>query len=198
MNILVTGGAGYIGSHIITVLSEVGHHVVIYDNLSNSQPNISQRLYQITGKNISVVVGDIRDYSGITKALKQFSIDGVVHLAGLKSVADSVNTPLKYYDNNLCGSISLINAMNEVGCKLMIFSSSATVYGLPKYLPYDEKHPTQPINPYGYCKLTVEQMLSDLVKSDPEWSIASLRYFNPVGAHSSGHIGENPKDISII
>ncbi|CAM8411327.1 GalE UDP-glucose 4-epimerase [Candidatus Methylopumilus universalis] len=193
MNILVTGGAGYIGSHVVTVLSEAGHNVVIYDNLSNSQSDISQRLYQVTGKNISIVVGDVRDRFGIVDALKSFSIDAVLHLAGLKSVADSVSNPLAYYDNNLYGAISLVTAMNEVGCKLLIFSSSATVYGLPKYLPYDEEHPTHPINPYGCSKLTVERILSDLVKSDPEWSVASLRYFNPVGSHFSSIIGEHPK-----
>ena len=193
MNILVTGGAGYIGSHVFAVLTEAGHNVVIYDNLSNSQSDISKRLFQVTDKNISIVVGDVRDRFGVVDVLKRFAIDCVVHLAGLKSVADSIDNPLAYYDNNLYGAISLTSAMNEVGCKLMIFSSSATVYGLPKYLPYDEEHPTRPVNPYGHSKLTVEQILSDLVKSDPEWSVVSLRYFNPVGSHSSALIGELPK-----
>jgi UDP-glucose 4-epimerase len=195
VNILLTGGAGYIGSHTAVVLSQAGHEVVLLDNFCNSSPNVLERLAKILGKSLPCIEGDVRDTDAVEKALRKYKIDAVIHFAGLKAVAESVANPVLYYANNVQGSISLLQAMQKVGIKTLVFSSSATVYGEPKYLPYDEDHPTNPMNPYGQSKLQVEEILRDLAVSDSEWKIASLRYFNPVGAHKSGLIGEHPNGI---
>jgi len=195
LNILLTGGTGYIASHTSVVLDSAGHNVVLFDNFSNSRRSVSRRVNQICKKVIPCIEGDIRDTLLLIKILGDFKIDAVMHFAGLKSVAESDQEPLKYYDNNVAGSISLLEAMKKTGVKSIVFSSSATVYGTPNYLPYDEKHPLNPINTYGRTKLQVEQILLDLANSDPTWSIALLRYFNPVGAHESGLIGEDPNGI---
>jgi UDP-glucose 4-epimerase len=195
MNILLTGGTGYIGSHTALVLSELGHKAVLLDNLSNSSEIILEKLKQITGSTFSFVKGDIRDTGLIKQTLNDFDIEIVFHFAGLKSVGESVIDPMDYYSNNVLGTISLIDAMRAQSIKSLVFSSSATVYGAPQYLPIDELHPTSATNPYGRTKLHIEEMLHDLVSSDEEWAIVSLRYFNPVGAHESGLIGEMPKGI---
>ena len=195
MNILLTGGAGYIGSHAATTLTEAGQNVVLFDNLANSDVSVLDHLEKITNKKISFVEGDIRDFEFISKTLKQYKIDAVMHFAGLKAVAESVQNPLLYYDNNVGGSMSLIRAMQENSIKKIVFSSSATVYGDPQYLPLDESHPLRPINPYGRTKIYIEEILADLAISDPDWKIMSLRYFNPIGAHDSGLIGESPKAV---
>jgi len=195
VNILLTGGAGYIGSHTAVVLSQAGHEVVLLDNFCNSRKGVLERLEKILGKALPCFEGDVRDTALVTKTLQDFKIDAVIHFAGLKAVGESVANPVLYYANNVQGSISLLQAMQKVGVKTLVFSSSATVYGEPQYLPYDENHPTKPMNPYGQSKLQVEEILRDLAASDFEWKIASLRYFNPVGAHESGLIGEDPNDI---
>ena len=195
MNILLTGGAGYIGSHTAVVLSQAGHEVVLLDNFCNSNPSVLERLQKILGKALPCIEADVRNTDVVEKILREYRIDAVIHFAGLKAVGESVANPVLYYANNVQGSISLLQAMRKVGVKTLVFSSSATVYGEPEYLPYDEEHPTRPMNPYGQSKLQVEEILRDLVASDPEWKIASLRYFNPVGAHESGLIGEDPNGI---
>ena len=195
MNILLTGGAGYIGTHSAVVLSDAGHKVVLIDNFCNSHKAILGQLEKIIGKCLDCIEGDIRDTKLLIKSLQDFKIDAVIHFAGLKSVSDSVENPLEYFANNVQGTISLLDAMKTTNKKILIFSSSATVYGDPQYLPIDENHPTNPKNPYGRTKLQIEEMLLDLSRSDPEWSICALRYFNPVGAHSSGLIGESPNNI---
>lgn len=195
MNILLTGGAGYIGSHTAVVLSQAGHKVVLLDNFCNSNPSVLKRLQKILGKALPCIEADVRDTDVVERVLRENKIDAAIHFAGLKSVAESVANPVLYYANNVQGSISLLQAMQKEGVKTLVFSSSATVYGEPQYLPYDEKHPTKPMNPYGQSKLQVEEILGDLAKSDPEWKIISLRYFNPVGAHESGLIGEDPNGI---
>lgn len=193
MNILLTGGAGYIGSHAAVVLSQAGHQVVLFDNFSNSRPAVLARLQQILGKALVCVEGDIRDTPLLSQTLQEHAIEAVVHFAGLKAVGDSVAQPLSYYANNVQGSVSLLQAMQASGARTLVFSSSATVYGDPQYLPYDEDHPTCAINPYGRTKLHIEEMLKDVAPSDASWRIACLRYFNPVGAHESGLIGEDPQ-----
>ena len=195
MNILLTGGLGFIGSHAASVLVAKGHNPILLDNLCNSQIETLSRLERIVGKKLVFCDADVRDTNAVSQLLNEHQIDAVMHFAGLKSVAESESEPLKYYDNNVTGTISLLQAMQEVGLRKLIFSSSATVYGIPQYLPYDENHPTEPINTYGQTKLQVEHILRDLAQSDPSWSIACLRYFNPVGAHESGLIGELPKGI---
>ena len=195
MNILLTGGAGYIGSHTAVVLSQAGHEVVLLDNFCNSSPNVLERIQKILGKELSCIKGDVRDMDVVEGVMRDYKIDGVIHFAGLKAVRESVANPLLYYANNVQGSISLLQAMQNVGIKTLVFSSSATVYGKPDYLPYDEGHPTRPTNPYGQSKLQVEEILRDLAASDPHWKVVSLRYFNPVGAHESGLIGEDPSGI---
>ncbi len=193
MKVFVTGGAGYIGSHTCVELLEAGYEVVVYDNLSNSSKEAIKRVEKITGKRVEFIQGDIRDKEKMKSSLK--GCDAVIHFAGLKAVGESVEKPLEYYDNNVCGTLKLLEAMQEVGCKKIVFSSSATVYGDPDYLPLDEAHPLRTTNPYGQTKLVIEEMLRDLYMSDKEWSIAILRYFNPVGAHKSGLIGEDPQGI---
>ncbi|QWD78270.1 UDP-glucose 4-epimerase GalE [Polynucleobacter sp. MWH-Svant-W18] len=195
MNILLTGGLGFIGSHTAVVLAQQGHQVVILDNLCNSQMEVLANLESITGKKLRFYEADIREGLALRKILSDNQIEAVMHFAGLKSVAESAQDPLKYYDNNVCGTINLIEAMQAEKINKFIFSSSATVYGVPQYLPYDEDHPLEPINTYGKTKLQVEEILQDLVKSDPSWSVVALRYFNPVGAHESGLIGESPKGV---
>ena len=195
MNILLTGGAGYIGSHAAVVLSEAGQQVVILDNFCNSHRSVLERLAKILGKVVPFVEGDVRDTVLVKKVLKDYQIDAVMHFAGLKAVGESVQNPIDYFDNNVGGTISLLQAMRASNIKTLVFSSSATVYGAPQYLPLDENHPTQATNPYGRSKLHIEEMLADVVVSDASWHIACLRYFNPVGAHESGLIGEDPNGI---
>ncbi len=195
MNILLTGGTGYIGSHTAVVLAQAGHRVVLFDNLSNSQASTVDRLAQITGQRLPLVVGDVRDEALLANTLRDYAITAVVHFAGLKAVGESVANPLLYFANNLHGTIALLHAMQATGVRQLVFSSSATVYGNPHYLPIDEQHPTGSTNPYGRTKLHVEEMLFDLARSDASWHIACLRYFNPAGAHSSGLIGELPNGI---
>lgn len=195
MKTLLTGGAGYIGSHTAIELLQHGHEVVILDNFSNSHPEAIRRVERITGRHIPVVEGDVRDQTLLEKVLAEHRIDSVVHFAGKKAVGESVAQPLDYYDNNVNGTLVLLRAMKNQGVDKLVFSSSATVYGTPQYLPLNEVHPTSVTNPYGRSKLMVEEILADLFHSDPLWSIAVLRYFNPIGAHASGLIGEDPADI---
>ena len=193
--ILVTGGAGYIGSHTCVALLAAGEPVVVFDNFSNSSPVALERVQLIAGKSLAVVQGDIRDQDALEEILSQYGCTAVMHFAGLKSVQDSVAQPLEYYDQNVIGSHRLLRAMQNTAVKRIVFSSSATVYGTPKFLPYTEDHPLNAINPYGRTKLMIEDMLRDIYASDPSWSVAMLRYFNPVGAHESGLIGEDPKGV---
>ncbi|MBF0261304.1 MAG: UDP-glucose 4-epimerase GalE [Magnetococcales bacterium] len=195
MDLLLTGGMGYIGSHAAVVLTQAGHRVVLYDNLSNSAQVMVERLERITGVPPLFVDGDVRDTDRLRHTLRHHASEAVIHFAGLKVVGESLDIPLDYYANNVQGSISLLQAMREVGTRAMVFSSSANVYGEPRYLPVDEAHPTGVTNPYGRTKLQVEEILHDLARSDPAWRIVCLRYFNPVGAHESGLIGENPQGI---
>lgn len=195
MTILVTGGAGYIGSHTCVRLLESGHDVVVVDNFDNSHPEVFQRIEQITGRMPKRETGDIRDREFLEKVLQAYQCTAVIHFAGLKAVGESTQKPLYYYDCNMLGTLRLLQAMRSTGVKKLVFSSSATVYGDPQHLPLDENHPLSATNPYGRTKLMIEEMLRDLYNSDPQWSIAILRYFNPVGAHESGLIGEDPKGI---
>ena len=195
MNVLLTGGAGYIGSHTAIALTEAGYRVVIYDNFCNSERSVLTHLERIVGRALTTIEGDVRDTDLLRRSLSENSIEAVVHFAGLKAVGESVVKPIDYYANNVQGALSLLQAMQQTSCKTLVFSSSATVYGDPKYLPIDEAHPTQATNPYGRTKLHIEEILSDLSHSDPSWHLAALRYFNPVGAHASGLIGENPNGI---
>lgn len=195
MKILLTGGTGYIGSHTAVALDQAGYEFVLLDNFSNSNKSVGLRLQTILNHPISLIEGDVRDQEFLIKILNRYEIDSVIHFAGLKAVGESATIPIEYYQNNVQGTISLLGAMKKNDIKKIIFSSSATVYGDPKYLPIDEKHPTTATNPYGRTKLHIEEMLSDLAKSDPEWQIICLRYFNPVGAHQSGLIGEDPSGI---
>lgn len=195
MNILLTGGAGYIGSHTAVVLSQAGHEVVLLDNFCNSRKSVLERLQKIVGKALPCVEGDVCDTALVAKALQDYKIDAVIHFAGLKAVGESVEKPIEYYANNVQGTISLLEAMKLTNIKTLVFSSSATVYGDPQYLPIDENHPTSATNAYGRSKLHIEEMLKDVANSDAEWKIICLRYFNPVGAHESGLIGEDPSGI---
>ncbi|NHB56930.1 UDP-glucose 4-epimerase GalE [Acinetobacter sp. 194] len=194
--ILVTGGAGYIGSHTCVELLSAGHDVVVYDNLSNSSQESLVRVQALTGKTLSFVEGDIRDAEALDQVFSQHKIDAVIHFAGLKAVGESQQIPLAYFDNNIAGSISLAKAMERAGVFTLVFSSSATVYDEANVSPLNEDMPTgMPSNNYGYTKLIVEQLLEKLAIADERWSIALLRYFNPVGAHKSGQIGEDPQGI---
>ena len=196
MKILVPGGAGYIGSHTCVELLNKGHEVVIIDNLDNSSEKSIQRIAMITGKNPVFIKGDIRDEACLNSIFDNNKIDYVIHFAGLKAVGESVEQPVKYYDNNLYGTLSLLKCMSAHGVKKIVFSSSATVYGTPEKLPLDENCPVGgTTNPYGTSKYFQEIMLKDLYVSDKEWTVVLLRYFNPVGAHASGLIGEDPKGI---
>lgn len=190
--ILVTGAAGYIGSHTCIELLEAGYHIISLDNLSNSHSIALQKVKEITGKTFPIIEGDIRDKELLDQLFTNYKIDAVMHFAGLKAVGESVENPLIYYDNNVKGTIELLQAMQRHHVKKLVFSSSATVYGLPKEVPIDETHPLNAINPYGQTKLIIERMLQDIAQADTESRIALLRYFNPIGAHESGKIGENP------
>ena len=194
--IFVTGGAGYIGTHTCLELLSAGRDVTVFDNFSNSQHEGLARVERIAGRRLIVVEGDIRDQSALRTALRASGAQAVLHFAGLKAVGDSVQQPLSYYDQNVNGSLQLLEAMSDCGVSRLVFSSSATVYGIPQQLPLTEDHPLRTTNPYGQTKLVVEQMLRDLHASAPQhWRIALLRYFNPVGAHASGSIGEDPRGL---
>ncbi|QOR62597.1 UDP-glucose 4-epimerase GalE [Sulfurovum sp. ST-21] len=195
MKVLVTGGAGYIGSHTCVELLEEGYEVVVFDNFCNASPESIRRVEEITGKELVTVEGDIRSRDDLARVFAEHTIDTVIHFAGLKAVGESVEDPLRYYENNVCGTVVLCEAMAEHGCKSIVFSSSATVYGDPQTTPIREDFPLSATNPYGRSKLFVEEILRDLYISDPEWKIVLLRYFNPVGAHTSGRIGEDPNGI---
>ncbi len=191
--ILVTGGAGYIGSHTCVELLNAGFAVTVFDNFCNSQVESLARVERITGRKIQCISGDIRDHDAMLSALRGSGATAVIHFAGLKAVGESVEQPLAYYDNNVSGTLCLLQAMIACNVKTLVFSSSATVYGDPQYLPLTEDHPLSATNPYGKTKLVIEDMLRDLHRSDPGWRISILRYFNPVGAHVSGLIGEDPQ-----
>ena len=195
MKLLLTGGTGYIGSHTAVVLSQAGHELVLLDNFSNSKQAVLGRLETILGHALPFVQADVRDTAKVTQALQTHGIQAVVHFAGLKAVGESVAQPLNYFANNVQGTLSLLQAMQAAQVHQLVFSSSATVYGEPQYLPLDEQHPTSATNPYGRTKLHIEEMLHDLSASNQAWRIACLRYFNPVGAHDSGLIGEDPNGI---
>jgi UDP-glucose 4-epimerase len=193
--ILVTGGAGYLGSHVCVDLLNAGEQIIVFDNFCNSNPASLDRVQKLSGKSLVVIEGDIRDQKTVERALIDYDCKAVMHFAGLKSVHNSVARPLEYYDFNVVGSHRLLSAMQTAGVKKIVFSSSATVYGIPQFLPCTEAHPLLPINPYGQTKLIVEQMLRDQFASDPNWRVGILRYFNPAGAHESGLIGEDPKGV---
>lgn len=193
--VFVTGGAGYIGSHTCLELLGAGHEVTAYDNFCNSQPEALHRVQAICGRTLTLIEGDLRDAARLTNALRDSGADAVIHFAGLKAVGESVQKPLAYYDNNVTGTLRLLEAMVACKVKKLVFSSSATVYGEPQRLPLDEGHALSATNPYGRSKLMVEDLLRDLHASDPSWHISILRYFNPVGAHDSGRIGEDPQGI---
>ncbi len=193
--LLITGGAGYIGSHTIVEFLQAGHDVVCLDNYVNSAPEALRRVERITGRRVTAVEGDVRDTALLDRIFAQHAIDGVIHFAALKAVGESVAQPLAYYDNNVGGALALAAAMQRAGVRCLVFSSSATVYGVPRELPLREDAPLAATNPYGWSKLVVEQMLRDLAAADARWSIVSLRYFNPIGAHPSGLIGEDPHDV---
>src|SRR5574343_566048 len=192
--ILVTGGAGYIGSPTCLQLLQAGHDLVVLDNLSNSQPEALRRVQKLAGRQLQLVEGDIRDQT-MLDAVFRYPVKAVIHFAGLKAVGESVAEPLRYYDNNVAGTLSLLKAMKKHGCQQLVFSSSATVYGDPASVPIREHFPLSATNPYGRSKLMIEDMLRDLAHAEPDWRIAILRYFNPVGAHASGQIGEDPNGI---
>lgn len=195
MKILVTGGCGYIGSHTVVELLENNYEVVIIDDLSNSEKIVLEHIEKITGKIPVFYEGDMKDIHLLRKVFKEHTFDAVIHFAGYKAVGESVQKPLMYYENNLESTIHLCEVMNEFNCKKLVFSSSATVYGKPEKLPIREDAKLSTTNPYGTTKLMIEHILRDLVVSDSNWSIALLRYFNPIGAHTSGLLGENPKGI---
>ncbi|MEW6591021.1 MAG: UDP-glucose 4-epimerase GalE [Pseudomonadota bacterium] len=195
MKVLLTGGAGYIGSHTAVECLAAGHEVVVFDNLSNSSPKSLERVAQIAGRPVAFVEGDIRDRAALARLFADHAIDAVVHFAGLKAVGESVEQPLRYYDNNIAGSIALFETMAAAGVKSVVFSSSATVYGDPARVPITEDFPLSATNPYGWSKLFIETMLRDVAHAAAGWKVALLRYFNPVGAHASGLIGEDPRGI---
>ena len=196
MNILLCGGAGYIGSHTAIELDKAGHSVVVVDNLVNSNPESLRRVGKIIGKEIPFYEADVRDAEALDKIFKENKIDAVIHFAGLKAVGESVEKPLEYYHNNMTGTFILMDVMRKNGVKNIIFSSSATVYGDPAIIPITEECPKgQCTNPYGQTKSMLEQVMIDVQKADPEWNVVLLRYFNPIGAHQSGTIGENPNGI---
>lgn len=196
MKILVTGGAGYIGSHTVVELLNSGYEVVVVDNLSNSSEKSLKRVEKITGKSVSFYKCDILDRAGLNKVLDKEKADACIHFAGLKAVGESVSKPWEYYENNIAGTLTLVDVLRNHGIKNIIFSSSATVYGDPAFIPITEECPKGVCtNPYGWTKSMLEQILTDIQKADPEWNVIILRYFNPIGAHKSGLIGENPNGI---
>ncbi len=195
MNILVTGGAGYIGSHTCLELLSAGYTVTVLDNYCNSNPESLNRVERITGKSIARVQADVRDGPALAQALRDSGAQAVIHFAGLKAVGESVQQPLRYYDNNVVGTLRLLETMAQCNVKKLVFSSSATVYGDPQRLPLTEDHPLSATNPYGRTKLVIEDMLRDAFAGDASWRFSLLRYFNPVGAHESGLIGEDPQGV---
>lgn len=195
MKILVTGGTGYIGSHTCVELLNEGYEVVVFDNLYNSKIDVVDKIEKITGKKITFYKADMLDKESMRPVFEEHTFDAVIHFAGLKAVGESVAKPLLYYQNNITGTLNLCELMNEYGCKKIIFSSSATVYGSPKTVPITENFPLSTTNPYGSTKLMLEGILSDLCVPDKEWSVVLLRYFNPIGAHESGLLGESPNGI---
>ncbi len=195
MNILVTGGAGYIGSLTCVQLLSAGHQPVIFDNLHNAKARVVDRIEQVTGKRPAFVRGDVRDRTLLEHTLRTHAIEAVIHFAGWKAVGESVQRPLAYYDNNVNGTLVLLEAMKATGLKTLVFSSSATVYAESDVMPLSEDAAKQPSNPYGRTKWMVEQMLADLAVAEPDWSLTALRYFNPVGAHPSGLMGEDPQGV---
>ena len=195
MKILVTGGIGYIGSHTCVELLKQGMEVVVFDNLYNAKIDVVDKIKEITGKEITFYQADMRDKESMRPIFEENKIDAVIHFAGLKAVGESVEKPLLYYQNNITGTLNLCELMKEYDCKKMIFSSSATVYGAPKTVPIKEDSPLHTTNPYGTTKLMLEQILTDFCKADPDWHVILLRYFNPIGAHESGLIGESPNGI---
>ncbi|HIQ81241.1 MAG TPA: UDP-glucose 4-epimerase GalE [Candidatus Scatavimonas merdigallinarum] len=195
MKILLTGGAGYIGSHTCVELLGVGHQVVIADNFSNSKPEVLQRIYEITGKKVPVYHIDIADFTAMDRMFEEQSFDAVIHFAGLKAVGESVQLPLRYYRNNLDTALTLLEVMEKHHVSRIVFSSSATVYGVPERVPLVEGMPTGCTNPYGWTKYMIEQILTDAAKANPALSVVLLRYFNPIGAHESGRLGEDPNGI---
>jgi len=194
-NIMVTGGAGYIGSHTCLELLNAGYQVIVVDNLSNSKITSLQRVQALTDKQLTFIQADLRHKPALEQVFAEHAIDAVIHFAGLKAVGESVSIPIDYYQNNITGTINLLDVMNQAGVRNIVFSSSATVYGDPASLPIIEDFPLSATNPYGRSKLMVEEMLGDVYMSDASWNVALLRYFNPVGAHKSGRIGEDPSDI---
>lgn len=195
MRVLVTGGAGYIGSHTLLELMAQGHEVCVLDNYSNAAPEVLNRVRALSNGLVHDYIGDVRDAAKLDEVMQDFQPEAVIHFAGLKAVGESQEKPLLYYDVNVSGTLALLHAMDRADCKRLIFSSSATVYGEPVYLPYDEAHPTNPTSVYGKTKLMAEQILMDWAAADPARAAVLLRYFNPVGAHASAQIGEDPKDI---
>lgn len=193
--LLVTGGAGYIGSHTCVELLQAGYGVVVADNLCNSRREVFGRIERIAGRAVTFHECDVRDAAALRGIFREYAIDAVLHFAGLKAVGESVDRPIEYYDNNVGGTLALCRAMAEAGVRKLVFSSSATVYGDPDAVPVREDHPLRPTNPYGHSKAMIEAILQDLFRSDPAWKIALLRYFNPVGAHESGLIGEDPGGV---
>lgn len=193
--ILVTGGAGYIGTHTCVELLDAGYTVTVFDNYCNSKPEALNRVERITGKTVQRITGDVRDLAALEAALRQSGATAVIHFAGLKAVGESTEQPLRYYDTNVVGTLRLMEAMQTCGVKTLVFSSSATVYGNPQRLPLSEDHPLSATNPYGRTKLVVEEMLRDAFAADATWRFGVLRYFNPVGAHHSGLIGEDPQGV---
>lgn len=193
--ILVTGGAGFIGSHTCIELLDAGHEVIVLDNLRNSSPKSLEVVEEVTGKSVTFYQGDIRHEFDLVPIFRAHKVDGVIHFAGLKAVGESSVIPLDYYDNNISGTVNLLKVMKSFGCKNIIFSSSATVYGNPQTVPIQEDFPLSVTNPYGRTKLMLEEILTDLYHSDNDWNIVLLRYFNPIGAHESGDLGEDPKGI---
>ena len=193
--ILVTGGTGFIGSHTCVELLQAGYRVVVMDNLSNSKADVVGKMERITGQRVPFYQVDLLDLAAMDRIFCEQKIDAVIHFAGLKAVGESVEKPLLYYQNNVAGTINLCNVMQTHGCKTIVFSSSATVYGMHNPVPMTEEMPTSATNPYGYTKVMLEQILTDLHAADPAWSVMLLRYFNPIGAHESGLIGENPNGI---
>ncbi|MCA2999824.1 MAG: UDP-glucose 4-epimerase GalE [Rhodocyclaceae bacterium] len=193
--ILITGGTGFIGSHTVVQLESIGYECVILDSLANSRPAVVDRITKITGKTPVLVEGDVRDRACLDAVFAAHDIDSVIHFAGLKAVAESIREPLRYYDCNVSGTITLLSAMAKANVKTIVFSSSATVYGEPDFSPIPESAPFRPASPYGKSKAMVESILTDLTVSDPAWRVALLRYFNPVGAHPSGMMGEDPAGI---
>ena len=199
MSILVTGGLGYIGSHTCLELLQMGCDVVVLDNLANSQLHTKTQLEEFTGRTVHFYEGDVRDGEILARVFEEHRIDAVIHFAAMKAVAESVQLPLEYYDNNIAGTLVLVDVMRQHGCKNIIFSSSATVYGDPAFVPITEECPNGVCtNPYGWTKSMLEQILSDIQKADNEWNVVLLRYFTPIGARPSGRMGENPNGIPNI